>query len=534
MTINLIPLLQDKDEVMDQQQPPLHPQLYSTSHRSYSDSSEGEREDYYYNPELVRPGNPAPDLRQFAKTPKFQILTSEGRKRLRSLRTNVGGPYDQKRATRLAENPETPQQSIETPSRSQTETHTHRSPEKRKPLSIPKLFGWVPSPDSQYKITTPRDIPSPEFINQTYDLDKRDLESLKLNQEEKIRSPFTHFMDNNGVILNQANMSSVNPNEDSANLTDTIPLTDNLRQQILNYPPPPTTNEIPMGATGFSPPLQEQDLITDQTQYRMPANVPIIEDLGPDLTLPPNRGLGARPRPGNPLYVPTTPPRTAEMSSVYGNPLYVSATPRTAEMSSVYGMPGMFQTPQTAAISEMSNVYGMPGMFQTPQTAAISSVNTNTTTHVENQILSPAPQMQIVRQTLPVVQNTLTQQVPQQLIQIPQSLAEHTPQQIPSYVVQNQPVQSPLHQTLLGFVASTPPAQVQSVHRSPNLSPISVRAQQTPRAPPGFAESEQGRQAPWSNAQNNILELFKPIKGSEYLPESAPGCILNSKEEQFF
>merc|ERR1712240_744081 len=163
-------------------------------------------------------------------------------------------------------------------------------------------------------------------------------------------------------------MSSVNPNEDSANSTDTIPLTDNLRQQIFTYPPPPNTIEAPVGANGFSPPLQEQDLITDQTQYRMPANVPIIEDLGPDLTLPPNRGLGARPRPGNPLYVPTTPPRTAEMSSVYGNPLYVSATPRTAEMSSVYGM---------------------PGMFQTPQTAAISSVNTNTTTHVENQTLSP-------------------------------------------------------------------------------------------------------------------------------------------------
>merc|ERR1712115_598031 len=116
------------DEVMDQQLP-LHPQLYSTSgYRSHSDSSEGEREDYYYNPELVRRGNPAPDLRYFVRTPK--ILTREGRDRLRSLRTNVGGPYDQKRTTRLAENPETPQQSVETPPRSQTETHTHRSPEK--------------------------------------------------------------------------------------------------------------------------------------------------------------------------------------------------------------------------------------------------------------------------------------------------------------------------------------------------------------------------------------------------------------------
>merc|ERR1711895_403645 len=138
-------------------------------------------------------------------------------------------------------------------------------------------------------------------------------------------------------------------------------------------------------------------------------------------------GLGDGPRPGNPLYVPTTPPQTAETSSVYG-------------------MPGMFQTPQTAAISEMSSVYGMPGMFQTPQTAAISSVSTNTTTQVENQIFSPAPQMQIVRQTLPVVQNTMTQQIPQQFTQIPQPrqnfslpLAQHIPQQAPSYVVQNQP-----------------------------------------------------------------------------------------------
>ena len=298
---------------MEQQHLPLHPQLYSTSHRSNSESSEGEREDYYYyNPETVRPGNPAPDLRYFVRTPK--TLTREGRERLHSLRPKVGGPYDKKRTARLAENPETPQQSVETPPRSQTETRTHRSREKRKPFSIPKLFGWVPSPDSQYKITTPRDIPSPEFINQTYDLDKRDLESLKLNQEQKPRSPFTHFMDNNGVMWDQANMSSVNPNDNSTNLADTIPLTDNLRQQILNYPPPPNTNEVPInnrapeGETGFSPPLQEQDMITDQTQYRMPANVPIIEDMGPDLTLPLNRELGARPRPGNPLYVPTTPP----------------------------------------------------------------------------------------------------------------------------------------------------------------------------------------------------------------------------------
>ena len=64
---------------MDHQQPPLYPQLYSTSrHRSNSDSSEGGEGEYYYNPEIVRPGDHViPDLRHFVKTPK--ILTREGR-----------------------------------------------------------------------------------------------------------------------------------------------------------------------------------------------------------------------------------------------------------------------------------------------------------------------------------------------------------------------------------------------------------------------------------------------------------------------
>ena len=211
---------------MDHQLPSLYPQLYSTSgHRSNSDSSEGGDREDYYNPEIVRPGDHViPDLRHFVRTPK--ILTREGRDQLRNLRTNVGGPYGQRRTTRLAENPDTPQQSVETPPRSQTETHIPRSPEKRKPLS--KLFGWVSSPDSQYKIATPRDIPSPEFITQSYEVDTRDTEFLKLNQEQKPGTPFTHFMDNKGVMWDQANISSVNPNENSANLIDTIPLTDNL------------------------------------------------------------------------------------------------------------------------------------------------------------------------------------------------------------------------------------------------------------------------------------------------------------------
>ena len=72
----------------------------------------------------------------------------------------------------------------------------------------------------------------------------------------------------------------------------------------------------------------------------MPVNVPIVQDLGPDLTLP-----------------------------------------------------AMFQTPQTA---DVSSVVGMPAMFQTPQTAERSSVVGNTTTQIGNSIFSPAPQMQLV------------------------------------------------------------------------------------------------------------------------------------------
>ena len=120
--------------------PQLYPQLYSTSgNKSNSESSEG-REDYFDNSDIVRPGdNVIPDFRNFVKTPK--ILTREGREQLRSLRSNLGGPYGQRRATRLDENPDTPKQSVKTPPRSQTETNLPRPSEKRKPLS--KLFGWV-------------------------------------------------------------------------------------------------------------------------------------------------------------------------------------------------------------------------------------------------------------------------------------------------------------------------------------------------------------------------------------------------------
>ena len=168
------------------------------------------------------------------------------------------------------------------------------------------------------------------------------------------------------------------------------------------------------GGSGFSPPLQERELMTDHTEYRMPTNIPVLHDLS------------------------------------------------------------------------------LPAMYQTPQTAGMSSVVGNTTSQTGNSIFSPVPQMQLVGHSLPVLQNTMAQQipqmgqnlslpvlpntiaqqVPQQFMQIPQMgqnlslpVAQHVAQQIPqigqnlslpvsqqnvqqipSYVVQNQPVQSPLHQ----------------------------------------------------------------------------------------
>ena len=541
------------------------PQLYSTSgKKTNSESSEGREADYFDNSDILRPSgedNVIPDFRNFVKTPK--ILTREGREQLRSLRPNLGGPYGQRRATRLNENPETPKQSIETPPRLQTETILPRQSEKRKPLS--KLFGWVSSPDSQFKIATPRDIPSPEFINQTYEVDARDTEYLQLNREEKPNSPFIHFMDDNGVIWNRSDMYNMDPAANSTemtNLTDTIPLTTHLRQQLVNFPQTTNANgtmtdgaiggigfknrnviENNMshaGGSGFSPPLQERVLMNDHTEYRVPANVPVLHDLN------------------------------------------------------------------------------VPAMYQTPQTAEMSSIVGDSMSQTGNPFFSPVPQMQLVGHSLPVLPNTMAQQVPQQFIQIPQigqnislpvsqhvaqqipqigqnislPVSQHFAQQIPLYVVQNQPAQSPLHQvqqlqqslqqqpvqnlqqigtdrgpgaiprpsnpfyTLTTnhqrFIASTPPTQAQYVQRSPNLSPISLRA------PPGFVpppqeqksnqvhntrlnrnmanyteydrtldplEIQNGRQAPPSNPQGNTLGPFKPIKGAEYLPTSAPGCI---------
>ena len=117
------------------------PQLYTTSgKKTNSESSEGREADYLDNSDILGPsGNdnliPDSELFNYVKTPK--ILTREGREQLRSLRPNLGGPYGQRRLARLNENPDTPKQSIETPSQSlttQTKTNLPRQSEKRKPL----------------------------------------------------------------------------------------------------------------------------------------------------------------------------------------------------------------------------------------------------------------------------------------------------------------------------------------------------------------------------------------------------------------
>ena len=92
-------------------------QLYSTSgQKANSESSEGREADFDNSDFILRPSgdnNVVPDLRDFVKTPR--LLTREGRDQLRSLRSTLGGPYGQRRVECLNENPETPQQSIETP-----------------------------------------------------------------------------------------------------------------------------------------------------------------------------------------------------------------------------------------------------------------------------------------------------------------------------------------------------------------------------------------------------------------------------------
>ena len=226
----------------------------------------------------------------------------------------------------MNENPVTPRQDIETPSQSfttQTRADLPRQSEKRKPLS--RLFRWVSLLESQFKAVTPRDteiteqeaidysvppprrrsIPSPEFINQTFEVDPRDTKYLQLNREEKPTTPFIHFMDDNGVIWNQSDLYNMDPTANSTettNLTDTVPLADHSHQQLVNFSQNSNANgtvndgaiggmgEITnrnvvennmshTGGLGLSSPLQESMLMNDQTEYRVPVNIPVLHDL---------------------------------------------------------------------------------------------------------------------------------------------------------------------------------------------------------------------------------------------------------------
>ena len=110
------------------------------------------------------------------------------------------------------------------------------------------------------------------------------------------------------------------------------------------------------------------------------------------------------------------------------------------------------------------------------------------------------------------------------------------------------------------ILSSTPPAHAQHVHRTLNVSPINLQT------PPGFvypqheqgsnqanntklnrnAENDRaqvnqnknpqgtqnGLRAPPRNPHVNMSEQFRPIKGTEYLPMSVPGCILTTREDQ--
>ena len=77
------------------------PQLYTTTtKKTDSESSEGREADYLENPDILGPlGNdnliPDSELFNYVKTPK--LLTREGREQLRGLRSNLGGPYGQRR-----------------------------------------------------------------------------------------------------------------------------------------------------------------------------------------------------------------------------------------------------------------------------------------------------------------------------------------------------------------------------------------------------------------------------------------------------
>ena len=243
-------------------------------------------------------------------------------------------------------------------------------------------------------------------------------------------------MDGNGIIWNNMNPADLDNMNYAAqlpeNLTDTIPLPDHLRQQLIQFPQ--TTNEnntITDGAVGgimsparnvvFSPPF-----IDDNTEYKAPPHIPARHDVTPQPT---------------------------EISSAFGNTM-------------------------------SQNPFYSPG---------------HSLPILPNTMAQQIPQQQFIYNTsLPVLQHFTqhTQQTPeQQLVQNTGSpITQHSTQQSPVYVLQNQTTLSPVQQMQQlqnpqqintdrglgaiprpgnplythptnhqGFIASTPPLQTQYV-----------------------------------------------------------------------
>ena len=71
------------------------------------------------------------------------------------------------------------------------------------------------------------------------------------------------------------------------------------------------------------------------------------------------------------------------------------------------------------------------------------------------------------------------------------------------------------------YIASTPPAQAQYVHRSPNLSPISLRA------PPGFVSPPHEQR---SNQVHNIRSNRNMENNSEYDRTQDPLELQNGRQ----
>ena len=248
------------------------------------------------------------------------------------------------------------------------------------------------------------------------------------------------------------------------------------------------------GGLGLSSPLQESMLMNDQTEYRVPVNVPVLHDLSV-----PN------------MYHT---PQAVEMSSMVEN-----STSQTG--NSIFSpVPQMQAVGHAASLPVLQNMtQHVPQQFiQFPQIGQNMSLPVSQ--HFAQQIPPYFIQHQPVQSPLHQAQQ-LQQNLQQRSVQSPQQNAQQLQHSLQQQLVQNpqqQPVQNlqqigadgglradadrgpgaiprpgnpfyiPTTNNQDRIISSTPPTQAQYVHRSPNLSPINLRA------PPGFVypPQEQG------------------------------------------